>query len=616
MLIGLTATPDKKTPEDQIIFRYPLAAAIADSLVKTPVIVGRKDDRKDPTTKLSDGVTLLRAKEKALTAYTSAHGRDPVNPVMLVVAKETADADEYGAILRSSEFFGGAYADAVLVVHSKQPDAALAELATVEDPTSTVRIIISVGMLKEGWDVKNVYVIVSMRASVSDILTEQTLGRGMRLPFEAYTDIEILDTLEVVAHERYEDLLKKAGALNKAFIDYRTWAATRTNAHGQTVVVTQTAETSLPPIIGSAGEASVDDALAQGTSAVVTVAEERTATATAAAKKIKRTIEMVAGAPLIEVPVLQMTAVKNPFTLADITDTAAFRKLGASLAANPESELSRTLVSARVVTGADGIKRTELVRSTAADRIKTQSTLFPIEELRKQLVDLVLNSPSVPARRKELAAVGPLIDAFLAGLGTNAVDVLSANLDRAGARLVQLVMVEQRRFQSKPTYDEVLELRPFTPTRVTDRDESVDHLGPFSRSIAYDGWKRALFPLAWFDSEPERAVANMVDDDDSVTAWVRLHLNDLPILWNSAGQNYNPDLIVIGTDGMHAIVEVKMNKEMKSEDVLSKREAAQRWANHVNADDKVKAKWCYLLVSEADVKTAKGSWDALQRLGS
>jgi type III restriction enzyme len=45
VLVGLTATPHKQTPKEQIIFRYPLAAAIADRLVKTPVIVGRKDDR-------------------------------------------------------------------------------------------------------------------------------------------------------------------------------------------------------------------------------------------------------------------------------------------------------------------------------------------------------------------------------------------------------------------------------------------------------------------------------------------------------------------------------------------------------------------------------------------
>jgi hypothetical protein len=56
-------------------------------------------------------------------------------------------------------------------------------------------------------------------------------------------------------------------------------------------------------------------------------------------------------------------------------------------------------------------------------------------------------------------------------------------------------------------------------------------------------------------------------------------------------------------------------KEMTSADVQGKREAASRWANHVSADDQVGARWNYLLVSEADVETAKGSWEALTRLG-
>lgn len=206
VLVGLTATPHKKTPAEQIIFRYPLAAAIADKLVKTPVIVGRKDDRQDLATKLADGAMLLRAKAAALDAYAATTGVPPVRPVMLAIAKSIADADDCGDILRSEEFFGGAYADAILVVHSNAPDEALAELAKIEDPDSPVRIVISVGMLKEGWDVRNVYVIVSLRSSVSEILTEQTLGRGMRLPFGAYTDVEILDTLEVLAHERYQEV--------------------------------------------------------------------------------------------------------------------------------------------------------------------------------------------------------------------------------------------------------------------------------------------------------------------------------------------------------------------------------------------------------------------------
>ncbi|HUD05472.1 MAG TPA: DEAD/DEAH box helicase family protein [Candidatus Saccharimonadales bacterium] len=620
VLLGLTATPDKKTPIEEIIFRYPLAAAIADQLVKTPVIVGRKDDRVDPVTKLTDGITLLSAKADAIATYCKASGASPVNPVMLVVAKSIEDADEYGAILKSSEFFGGSFAEAVLVVHSKTPDEALAELAKVEDADSPVRIIISVGMLKEGWDVRNVYVIASMRASVSEILTEQTLGRGMRLPFGAYTGIEILDTLEVVAHERYEDLLKKAGVLNQAFVDYRTWAALRTNAQGQTVAVSETVESGAVPLILPAeaiqGAAPVL-AMADTASAVVTSVQERIAQVGDAAVKMKIGIVRRVDAPSISVPILRMSTVQSSFTLADITDFEPFRKLGRALAANPDGELSRTLFSARVITGPDGMKRTELVRSTAADHIRSAPTLFAFDQLRHDLIDMVLASPAVPARVSQRTEVLPLIDAFFEGLGKKADEVLSANLGRAGARLVKLVADEQRRSMSKPTYHEVVELKEFNPTRATDKPIVDDRLGPFRKTDAYEGWTRAIFPVAWFDSEPERRVANMVDGDSAtVLCWDRLLINDLPILWNSDGKQYNPDLIVIGKDGTHWIVEVKMDKEMQSEDVRGKREAAQRWANHVNADGRVKVQWRYLLVSESDINDAKGSWDALNRLGT
>lgn len=614
VLVGLTATPDKKTPKEQIIFRYPLAAAIADKLVKTPVIVGRRDDRVDPVTKLSDGITLLNAKRQAIDAYVQATGAAHVRPVMLVVAKDIADANEYGAILSSQEFFGGQYADSVLVVHSKSPDEALELLAAVEDPASPVRIIISVGMLKEGWDVRNVYVIASMRSSVSEILTEQTLGRGMRLPFGAYTGIEILDTLEVVAHERYEDLLKKAGVLNEAFVDYRTRAALRINAQGQQVVVTETVMATATPIV----VAGVEEAPLVGdaeVSPVVTTVEQRAAQVGEAAGKLRQPIARREDVPPIVIPVLRMSAVTSSFTLADITDTDRFRKLGASLAADPDGELARTLVSARVIVGADGIKRTELVTSSAADRVESIPTLFAIEDLRTELVEMVLGSPAVPARKDQRAAVAPLMDAFFAGLGGKAVGVLSANLDRAGARLVRLVAEEQRRFMAKPMYHEVVELKEFNPTRATDKPLSLDRFGAFSRSAAYDAWKRSIFPVEWFDSKPERTVANVLDDDDGVTCWVRLHIGELPILWNSAGQEYNPDFVVIESDESRWVVEVKMDKEMASEDVKGKREAARRWANYVTADETIVHQWRYLLASESDVDTAKGSWTALKKLG-
>lgn len=249
MLIGLTATPHKKTPDDEIIYRYPLAATIADRLVKTPVLVGRKDDRSDPRTKLLDGVRLLELKERVIEHWRQESGAEPVNPVMLVIAPNIEEANEIESIVSDPSFAGGRYAGKVLTVHSKAPDEALAQLDKLEEPDSPYRIVISVGMLKEGWDVKSVYVIASMRASVSDILTEQTLGRGLRLPFGRYTGVEILDTLEVLGHERYEDLLRKAGLFNQQFIDRRTRAVLRHNAEGRLVSTTETTTVDAPVIV-------------------------------------------------------------------------------------------------------------------------------------------------------------------------------------------------------------------------------------------------------------------------------------------------------------------------------------------------------------------------------
>lgn len=618
VLLGLTATPHKQTPLDEVIYRYPLAAAIADRLVKTPVIVGRKDDRTDSTTKLNDGITLLRAKEDAVKSYTAATGAAPVNPVMLVVAKTISEADECGEILRSQEFFAGAYTDAVLVVHSESPDEALAALAAVEDDDSPVRVIISVGMLKEGWDVRNVYVIASMRASVSEILTEQTLGRGMRLPFGRYTDIEILDTLEVVAHERYEELLRRAGVLNEAFVDYRTRAVLRTNAQGEQVVRRETTPVLEPLLVlpESAPSATVNPIASQHDYAVpaMTSVEDRTQQTERSTFRLKQTITPRFDLPTIEFPVLRMTEVTSSFSLADIPEADAFFKLGRLLATDPEGELNRTLLGARVVTGRDGIKRTELVTTTGADRLRSSATLFPAVELRQHLEEMVLSSPSVPARKNQRAQLQPLVNAFFEGLGDEAVPVLSANLSRAGARLIRLIEAEQRKYMAKPSYEEVVEVKQFEPTRATDKEVSQDRFGKFSRSAAYEGWERSTYPLVWFDSAPERTVANMVDGDQDVTSWVRLHIGDLPILWTSGGQNYNPDLLVIENDGPHWVVEIKADRDMDTSDVRGKREAGKRWANHVSSDKLVQQQWRYLLVSESDVATSRGSWRALKQL--
>ncbi|MGH3766887.1 MAG: DEAD/DEAH box helicase [Pseudonocardiaceae bacterium] len=626
-IVGLTATPDKKTPEDQIIYRYPLAAAIADRWVKTPVIVARRDDRNDAVTKLTDGVTLLNYKAAAADAYCAEHGLDPINPVMLVVAQSTEEADEFADILRLEEFDGGRWADSILVVHSnltgEKKEQALAELGAVEDPDSRVRTIISVGMLKEGWDVKNVYVIASMRASVSKVLTEQTLGRGLRLPFGKYTNRELLDTLEVLAHEKYESLLKSAGVLNEQFIDKRTRAVMRRNSAGQMVTVSETEKVQATVITSPAevGDSVVAQASIEANSGVVAVEslDDRRATfnkQTETQQDQVQTYDPLPGTPVIEVPILKMTAVESKFSLADITDLDPYRKLGRQIAADPETELRRVRVSARIVTGRDGMRRTELITSSTADRLEASTSLFPLVDLRVRLVDALIAAPVVPNRKDQFRPANLIVDALIEGIDADAERVLSAYGDRAAARLVRLVTVEHRRFLAPPTFEQVVELMALGRTRQSKRKVVLDRTGSFAKSAAYDSFKRSLYGVDWFDSKPEREVANIVDDSDAVAGWVRLQVGELPIVWQSGGRTYHADMIVAETSGDRWLVEIKADKDVSTYEVQAKRTAAQRWVNHINASGTVNAEWHYVLVTETDIADAAGSWAALKKLGS
>ena len=631
-LIGLTATPHKKTPDDLVIYRYPLAAAIADRYVKTPVIVGRRDDRKDPTTKLLDGVTLLETKKRIADGWAAQHAKPRVNPVMLVVARDTDEANEWAGIVRSDDFKGGAYRDAVIVVHSNVNEAdepkMLERLAVVEDPDSPIRVIVSVAMLKEGWDVKNVYVLLSTQPSLSEILTEQVLGRGLRLPWGEYTDVEMLDTLEVLAHDKFEDLLRRKDVLNESFIDHQTRAVLKRNAEGELTVVRETTtinnpvveypptDTKTPPTGGEDGtEYAPESTVEVGAPAVVELGSR----GEAGDKEAARLAQELTARRDIEVPRLVATTVQSRFSLADITDFEQFAALGRRLHDNPDGELRRTLISARVVEDPGGIKRTELVTTEAVDTVRAGARLFALDDLRERLATAILSSPMVPARptdAKERSAVNRLLDAFLEGLDGNAAELLSAYLDRATARLVQTVNEEARKFASKPTFGADVTLAPLRPKRTNTRPVSADRYGAFKKSLAYEGWAKSVYAVEWFDSSPERTLANIVDGDGQVEAWLRLHLHELPILWSAEGRQYNADFIVVEKDGRHWVVEVKSDRDIKSADVQAKRQAAKRWVNNVNIDPKVSVEWGYLLASESDIKAAKGSWSALKGLAS
>jgi type III restriction enzyme len=83
-------------------------------------------------------------------------------------------------------------------------------LLDVERADNPVEIVIHVNMLKEGWDVNNLYTIVPLRTAASKIMREQMVGRGLRLPYGERTKDRDVGAVMLTAHDKFNDILEEA----------------------------------------------------------------------------------------------------------------------------------------------------------------------------------------------------------------------------------------------------------------------------------------------------------------------------------------------------------------------------------------------------------------------
>jgi type III restriction enzyme len=192
--LELTATPQvesgqRSTPFKNVVYSYPLSSALADGFIKEPAVVTRENfDKRNYSEeelerlKLEDGVRVHEDTKVELQTHALETGRPAVKPFMLVVAQDTEHAQAIVNRIRDDSFFEGRYKNKVITVHSNQrgdeKDETVERLLAVEDPNEATEIVVHVNMLKEGWDVTNLYTIVPLRAANSRTLVEQSCPTG------------------------------------------------------------------------------------------------------------------------------------------------------------------------------------------------------------------------------------------------------------------------------------------------------------------------------------------------------------------------------------------------------------------------------------------------------
>jgi len=225
--LELTATPfveagsGKTVPFRNVVMDYPLARAMEDGFVKEPAVVTQRNfDAKAHTSdeiekvKLEDGVRLHETTKVELLTYARENGVPVVKPFMLVIARDTTHAGQLLALLESQAFYDGRYQGKVIQVDSSrtgaEEEAMIARLLAVESVDEPTEIVIHVNMLKEGWDVTNLYTIVPLRAANARTLIEQSIGRGLRLPYGKRTGVAAVDRLNIVAHDKFQEIIDEA----------------------------------------------------------------------------------------------------------------------------------------------------------------------------------------------------------------------------------------------------------------------------------------------------------------------------------------------------------------------------------------------------------------------
>lgn len=225
--LELTATPfveaagGKTVPFQNVVMDYPLARAIEDGFVKEPAVVTQQNFKPADHSaeqieriKLMDGIRVHEETKVHLQTYAAQSGLAPVKPFMLVIARDTTHAGQLLTLIES-ELFSGQYKGKVIQVDSSRSGAEeeemIRKLLEVEHYNSPTEIVIHVNMLKEGWDVTNLYTIVPLRAANARTLIEQSIGRGLRLPYGRKTGVEVVDRLNIIAHDKFNEVVEEAG---------------------------------------------------------------------------------------------------------------------------------------------------------------------------------------------------------------------------------------------------------------------------------------------------------------------------------------------------------------------------------------------------------------------
>lgn len=601
--------------------------------------------------KLQDSVVIHEKTKTSLDVYSKNNGLPRVKPFILVVAEDTTHAEKLLALIKSPSFFDGQYSEKVVTIHSGQKgsekDEIVQQLLSVEKPDNPVEIVIHVNILKEGWDVTNLFTIVPLRSAAAVILREQTLGRGLRLPYGQRTGDPNVDRLTVVAHELFKELIEAATDPNSIIMkEYIIDPDDPEFAHGQEIVtVPSLAEAGLQKVQEEINKAqtpeerksaelkyslkkAIIDAVTDGSTNLSTKSLEDLTSA-----KVKKEIQETISETL---PLFEMTEKDRDKAVKELLDEGLIEE-------TLQEIVTGTIEIPRIVVQPSGETKTgfhDFKLST-----KTFPNWQPVDEeiLIKALQSGEISTIGIikeTANSKDTninAVVRQLINHdeidydeqkdLLYALAQTAVGHIEAYLkdDHKVSNVVQFYAKDiaaqiwiqmSDKFYIKDAGYETSEIQPFQRIEKHNfsklkADNLLDFRTPFKstgdmRTKILKGFKKSCHSYYKFDVKPEKEFAVILEDDKTVQKWLRPAHNQFKIFYSNQSKMYEPDFVV-QTEKVIYMVEIKDHAELQADDVQDKARSANEYCKAVNTYLKERGgrTWKYLLVPDDQIATNK-----------
>ena len=625
----MTATPfdEKGKAFKNIVFEYNLAEALDDGLyVKNPAIAKARNFNKANYTaeeieiiKLEDGITCHERTKLAIELYAKQNSLPVVKPFILVACKNIEHANGVKDLLESDRIYHGKYRGKVLQIDSstKKDDEIESQFVALESLENEIEIVVHVNMLKEGWDVNNLYTIIPLRAADAAILIEQTIGRGLRLPYGGQrTGNKDVDTLTVIAHDNFQKVIDEAQKGNSVLqkVSYIELDDRDERDQGGNVETTTT---------------STEEKIKQRIEKVKTeITEKSKEHIKQVGKAVEEAIASISAEGVTSYGDLQKKEVKEK--LREKTIEQIKESVKGSLFAEQDAEEQIVQVDEVIQIVVEDYKKNVIeiprivveqqnVQSIFDDFDLDTTNGYNLDELHREIIRQGLHDTSDfevfagksgsskrPAVEQLIVALidyddvdydevsdllYKLVNQAIEAIRNNAPGITEDDLNER-VHAYKLSIADNIYKQMKEHYRiipgkfKINKVLPFS--KILDQPIIINNWGtldfhgpvPSQKStvikFVYVGFKKSYYTKYRFDSSTELDFAFILETDDKVLKWIRPVPNQFNIYWSSGSKKYEPDFIVETADSIY-MCETKAEKEINDPDVQSKAQAAREF---------------------------------------